>query len=113
MDTNELKTDLQGFADKLKAFEERARKLVNQNLADIAASAHGKIKQLIDHPDTHLVADTHKDQTANPNQPFDPKAPATRDEAIRRAHDDGAVNPEAVARTNWPGLFVEQPTYGR
>lgn len=67
MDKNELKTDLQGFFDKLKALEERARKLANQNLADIAASAHGKIKQLIEHPDTHLMADTHKDQQLNPD----------------------------------------------
>lgn len=67
MDTAELKTELQRTFDNLKALEERARKLVNQNLADIAASAHGKIKQLIDHPDTELVADTHKDQSVNPD----------------------------------------------
>ena len=67
MDTNELKNDLQGVFDRLKALEVRARKLQNQNLADIAASAHGKVKQLIDHPDTHLVADTNKDQSVNPD----------------------------------------------
>lgn len=80
MDKSELKNELQGFFDKLKTLEGRGRTLQNQNLADIAASASGKVKQLIDHPDVHLMADTQKDQALNPDgtpkagQPFDPNA---------------------------------------
>jgi len=115
MDKKELKTELQGFFDKLKALEERARKLKNQNLADIAASAHGKVKQLIDHPDTELMADTRKDPALKPDgtlrtdRPFDPKTPVNRDEAISRMRDAGDANPESTARSRWPYLFGSAP----
>jgi len=58
---SDLKNDLQHIFDVLKGIETRARGLKNQNLADIAASAHGRVKQLIDHPDTELVEE-RKDQ---------------------------------------------------
>jgi len=67
MDTNELKTNLQSSFDKLNALADHARTLRNQNLADIATSAAGKTKQLIDHPDLELMADTRKDQSVNPD----------------------------------------------
>jgi len=120
MDENsEIRTHLQGVFDYLKALEIRARKLKNQNLADIAASAHGRVKQLVDHADTDLVADTHKDQSVNPDGsprtdrplPFDPKAgtyntaPVSQQEAIERMRVDGDADPEGTARMNWPHLF--------
>ncbi len=52
---SELQNGLKGMFDVLKDLETRARNLKNQNFADIAASAHGKIKQLTDHPDLELV----------------------------------------------------------
>lgn len=66
---SELKKKLQYIQDELKALEERARKLKNQNLADIAASAHGRFKQLCDHPDLGLV-DEKKDEP-QAELPFD------------------------------------------
>jgi len=66
---SDLKNNLQHVIDELKGLEERARKLKNQNLADIAASAHNRVKQLSDHPDLEL-ADERKDQEANPDGTF-------------------------------------------
>jgi|ERR1700719_2599473 len=99
---SDLKGGLQGMFDVLKGVEERARKLKNQNLADIAASAHGRVKQLIDHPDTELV-DERKDQ-AHPGNPLY-VAPATKDEAIAKMRADGDADPEGTAKLNWPHLF--------
>lgn len=104
---NELKNELQDTLNKLNGLVERARHLKNQNLADVAASAHGKVKQLSDHPDLELVED-RKDQ-AHPGNPVY-AAPATRDEAIERMRLDGDADPESTARTNWPQLF--EPTGG-
>ena len=102
---SDLKNDLQHIFDVLKGIETRARGLKNQNLADIAASAHGRVKQLIDHPDTELVED-RKDQ-AHPGNPVY-AAPATKDEAIARMKADGDADPEGTDRMNWPHLF-DQP----
>jgi hypothetical protein len=103
---SDLKNSLQRVFNELKGLEERARKLQNQNLADIATSARGRIKQLCDHPDLELV-DEKKDQTAT-------AGPATRDEAIERMRADGDKDPEGTARMNWPHLFdaaqMQQPT---
>src|ERR1700730_8452673 len=103
---SDLKNSLQNVMNNLKGLEERARKLKNQNLADVAASAHGKVKQLGDHPDLDLV-DERKDQ-AHPGNPLY-VAPATKDEAIARMKADGDADPEGTARTNWPHLFGVPP----
>jgi len=100
---SELKTNLERVFGELKGLETRARTLKNQNLADIAASAHGKIKQLCDHPDLELV-DERKDQ-AHPGNPLY-VAPATKDEAIARMRADNDADPEGAARRNWPHLFA-------
>lgn len=78
---SELKTDLLKIRDMLKELEDRARKLKNQNLADIAASAHGRVKQLLDHPDTDLVADEDKVSEVDLKPPYDPNAPLRPDAA--------------------------------
>jgi hypothetical protein len=105
---SDLKNDLQQLFNKLKGVEERARKLKNQNLADIAASAHGKVKQLSDHPDLELV-DEKKDQQARPDGTLkaDPNAPKTKEEAIASYAHAGDTNPENSARMRWPHLFTE------
>jgi hypothetical protein len=102
---SELKDNLQHVFDLLKGVEERARKLKNQNLADIAASAHGRVKQLIDHPDTELV-DERKDRPHSGDPLY--VAPATKEEAVSRMRVDGDADPEGTARANWPHLF-DQP----
>jgi hypothetical protein len=103
---SDLKDELQRVFDLLKGVETRARGLKNQNLADIAASAHGRVKQLLDHPDTELVEE-RKDQ-AHPGNPLY-VAPATKDEAIERMRKDGEADPENTARMNWPHLFGAGP----
>lgn len=80
---SDLKNELEQLFDKLKGLEERARKLKNQNLADIATSARAKVQQLSEHADLALV-DDRKDQTASDEasqqgdvgalQPGDPNA---------------------------------------
>lgn len=60
MTRDDLKNDLQPVIGKLEELEARARKLQNQNLADVIAGAHGKIKQFCEHPDTHLVLESDK-----------------------------------------------------
>lgn len=65
-----LKNDLSELLRKLEGVEAQARKLRNQNCADVAKSAAAKIRQLSDHPDLHLVQDEmggRKDQTLNPD----------------------------------------------
>lgn len=107
---SDLKNNLQHVIDELKGLEERARKLKNQNLADIAASAHNRVKQLSDHPDLEL-ADERKDQEANPDGTLKSGAsgPKTRDEAIERMRAEGDADPEGTARMNWPYLFDLAP----
>jgi hypothetical protein len=63
---SDLKNAIQHMVDVLKGLEERARKLQNQNLADVAAAAHGRVAQLTEHADLHLV-DEQKDQQAKPD----------------------------------------------
>jgi hypothetical protein len=99
---SDLKNKLQNVFNELKGLEDRARKLKNQNLADIAASAHGRVKQLCDHPDLELV-DERKDQAHAGNPVY--VAPVTKEEAIARVRTDNEVDPEGAARANWPHLF--------
>jgi hypothetical protein len=97
---SETKSSLQRTLDELKVLEERARKLKNQNIADVIAAAYGRLKQLGDHPDL----DRLDDKPASAGE-FDPKAPTTKEEAIDRMRKDGDADPEGTARTNWPHLF--------
>ena len=99
---SDLKSGLQKVFNELKGLEERARKLKNQNLADVATSARAKVQQLSEHPDLELV-DERKDQ-AHPGNPLY-VAPATKEEAIARMRKDGDADPEGTARMNWPHLF--------
>ena len=101
-----IRSELSHVFDLLKGVETRARTLKNQNLADIAASAHGRVKQLIDHPDTELV-DERKDQAHEGNPLY--VAPKTKDEAIAKMRADGDADPENTARMNWPHLFGDPP----
>lgn len=48
---------LQGLADHLTELEGSARKLQNQNFADIVVHARSRICQLIEHADRGLVAE--------------------------------------------------------
>ncbi len=103
---SDLKSALQDVVNKLKGLETRARGLKNQNLADIVASAHGRVVQLSDHPDLELV-DERKDQAHEGNPLY--VAPATKDEAIDRMRKDGDADPEGTAKANWPHLFGSGP----
>jgi hypothetical protein len=79
---------MQHILDELKALEDRARELKNQNLADVAASAHGKVRQLSEHPDLELLDEKP------PAGLFDPKAPA----------DDEPTPPAPAPTTGAPPL---------
>ncbi len=97
---SDTKSNLQRALDGLKDVEERARKLKNQNLADVAKSAHGKISQLSEHPDLGLL-----DEPESAGE----QPPATKEEAIARTHASGSVDPEGLARVTWPHLFETPP----
>lgn len=56
MTKDELKSGIADMHGKLADLEAEARKLQNQNLADIVASAKNKLQQLGDHPDLEHVA---------------------------------------------------------
>lgn len=90
---SDLKNDLQQLFDKLKGLETRARGLKNQNLADIAASAHGRIHQLVNHPDLELV-DEKKD-------------PAPEGEAAAGGHHGELGDPNVKHAA--PGCFGRGP----
>lgn len=91
MTHDEIRKGLQNTLDSLKELEARARKLQNQNLADIVTSARGRVQQLTEHADLELVgtdapdkprvpdSTTHIDQAPGGVRqavPFDPKAGA-------------------------------------
>lgn len=104
---SDLKNNIKNVLQQLRGVEERARKLKNQNLADIVTSACARVEQLSEHPDLELV-DEKKDQMAHPGgtlAAFDPKAPTTAAEAVDRMRTDGDADPEGRARANWPHLF--------
>lgn len=90
---SDLKSSLQHIFDELKALEERARKLKNQNLADIALSAHSRIKQLSDHPDLELVSDK-KDQQANRDFRRPDDVDLNRDGTLQRAPNSFGTAPD-------------------
>lgn len=73
MNTENLKKALSSTQDGLADLEKKARELKNQNLADVAASALGRIKQLIEHPDLVLVSDDDNDKAQHASN-FDPAA---------------------------------------
>lgn len=78
----------------LEELENRARRLTNQNLADVVKSASGRLRQLADHPDLHMVADKPADDV-----------PATTAEAVQRMRVAGEKDPEGAAKAKWPQLF--------
>ena len=76
-----MKNAILEMRDKLAGLETEARKLQNQNFADIVASAKGKLHQLTEHPDLDLIGkDTEAQREVRARQeemPFDPKASET------------------------------------
>lgn len=78
---DDLKEQLKGFAARLEELESHARKLTNQNFADIVASAKGRVLQLTQHPDVEAVHAQMSggEGTQQPN--FDPTAGAERTDA--------------------------------
>lgn len=91
MTKNDLKSGLSNTQARLAELETAARKLQNQNYADIAARAKSCIQQLLDHPDAELVHEkmdgnesvqTVYDENGKPvdsvrKPPFDPNAGRT------------------------------------
>jgi len=51
-----MKKELENMHDALRELEGHARKLPNQNFADVVESARGKVKQLVEHPDLDAVS---------------------------------------------------------
>lgn len=50
-----LKDDLERLVEHLKELESHARKLPNQNFADIVKAGHSRVSQLTQHPDLDAV----------------------------------------------------------
>lgn len=71
MTKDDLKNGIADMHAKLAGLEGAARKLQNQNLADVVKSAMGKLQQLGDHPDLERVAD---EDVREEELPFDPSA---------------------------------------
>lgn len=74
-----LKNALNDIMKHLEELEAAARKLVNQNFADIAATAKGRVQQLCEHPDLELahkeLSGEHDEPKSNGEPlPFDPHA---------------------------------------
>lgn len=77
----DFKPSIEHLHRSLGELEDAARKLPNQNAADLIKSARGRIAQFMEHPDLDAVgeqlkADLHEGQE---KMPFDPdaKPPAT------------------------------------
>lgn len=70
----DLKRGLEGMHEGLAELESLARKLPNQNIADVLKSAMAKLLQASQHPDLDKVAEQlHKEAEAErgPGFPFD------------------------------------------
>jgi hypothetical protein len=59
---------LHALKDELAKLETSARKLANQNIGDILASAKGKLTQVLDHPELNAAAAIHNSEV-NQNWP--------------------------------------------
>ncbi len=84
---SELKSGLKNIFGMLKDLETKARNLKNQNFAGIAASAHGKIKQLHDHADLELIEEKPvegEQLSFDPNAGDEPKAPHSQPQSQPR-----------------------------
>lgn len=91
----------QNLASTVAGLEElvnRAQRLTNQNLADVAKMALGRVRQLADHPDLDRVHDDANDAP-----------PPNKAEAIERMRVEGDKNPEDAAKKKWPHLFEPLP----
>jgi hypothetical protein len=53
---------LQAVKDELAKLETSARKLANQNIGDILASAKGKLTQVLEHPELNAAAAIHNSE---------------------------------------------------
>jgi hypothetical protein len=103
----EIKIGLQRILNGLKELEGRARKLENQNIADVIAAARGKVTQLSEHPHLELLDEKEEQPAPLPRGPSPEVPPVTKEEAISYMHARGSVDPEGTARINWPHLFGE------
>lgn len=65
-----LKSALEKMHEQLAEVEVEARKLKNQHLADILASASGKLHNAIGHPDVDLVGKEDEDHVEGKPFPF-------------------------------------------
>lgn len=75
MDARDLKDGLTALHDHLGELETAARKLPNQNFADIIKSARGRLHQASEHPDIEAAGEQFKADHEDKNQerfPFDP-----------------------------------------
>lgn len=117
MNRNDIIEGLDAAIDGLKKLEARARDLQNKNLADVAASALGRVKQLMEHPDLALVSDDEHDADTHASkadhgrtfidQAVDPAArqqPFVLDKAPGALGGDGDYTFPA-AGVNDPGVY--------
>lgn len=79
----DFKASIEQLHRSLGELEDAARKLPNQNAADLIKSARGRIAQLVEHPDLeavgeHVKAAAYGHHDGQEKLPFDPdaKAPA-------------------------------------
>jgi len=76
---NDVKAGLAHVIDRLRELEARARKLDNQNFADLIKGAFGRLMQASEHPDLPEVQERmNSNDDAQGNLRFDPDAPGTQ-----------------------------------
>jgi hypothetical protein len=97
----------QGFAklhEDLAELETAARKLTNQNFADIVAGAKGRIHQLANHPDLELV---QREMSGERNPPGTVRANEQNDGRQRQPGTD--VSATRPSGQNQPGATAGGP----
>lgn len=93
---DDLKNGIAKMHDNLVELEAEARKLKNQNFADIVASAKNRLQQLMGHPDLERVG-SGDGQTEKP--PFDPTAGQSPAPASNASSQSPAPTSDA---SGWP-----------
>lgn len=102
----DLKRNLGAVVEHLKELEEKARKLQNQNFADIVRSAWASVEQLTQHPDLDAAQGQYGEQPAPTPAGDAPPFPGTNPNGAPYVTGDAQGAPKAAPPAYPPGADV-------
>lgn len=103
-----LKEHVNKAVEDLNGLEAHARKLKNQNFADIIANARGRLAQLCDHPDAELVQRRIDGEDVTGGEPPKPEAKPTQLDQTAAVDGSGPRRQQP-----FPGTEIGGPDRGK